>query len=85
MHKTSANRSERTGPKFIMLIHVEMPITVGILTFMRMINKTAESLKERKVYIFQHFRLNEQFSLAEHEKCCKTSRSDLCSPDSNRK
>ena len=62
MHKTSANTSERTGPKFIMLINVEMPTIVGILTFMSMINKTAESLKQEKVFIFQYFRLNEQIS-----------------------
>ena len=35
---------------------------VGILTFISMINTTSESLKARKVYIFQHF------SFYEHEK-----------------
>ena len=29
---------------------------VGILTFISMINTTSESLKARKVSIFQHFR-----------------------------
>ena len=41
--------------KFIMLINVKMPTIVGILTFISMINTTSESLKVRKVFIFQHF------------------------------
>ena len=41
--------------KFIMLINVKMPTIVGILTFIGMINATDESLKARKVFIFQHF------------------------------
>ena len=40
---------------FIMLINVKMPTIVGILTFISMVNKTSESLKARKVFIFQHF------------------------------
>ena len=39
----------------IMLINVKMSTIVGILTFISMINKTFESLKARKVYIFQYF------------------------------
>ena len=38
-----------------MLINVKMSTIVGILTFISMINKTFESLKARKVYIFQYF------------------------------
>ena len=45
--------------KFIMLINVKMPTILGILTFISMINKTSESLKARKVFIFQHFSLHE--------------------------
>ena len=48
--------------KFIMLINVKMPTIVGILTFISMINKTSESLKARKVLIFQHFSFYEQLS-----------------------
>ena len=44
----------------IMLINVKMPTTVGILTFISMINKTFERFKARKVFIFEHFSFNEQ-------------------------
>ena len=59
--------------KFIMLINVEMPTIVGILTFMSMINKTSEkSFKARKVFILQYFSFYEQLKfqaqLFEHEK-----------------
>ena len=40
-----------------MLINVKMPTIVGILTFISMINTTSESLKARKVFIFQRFKL----------------------------
>ena len=43
---------KRQASIFIMLINVEISTVVGILTFMSMINTTAESLKARKVYIF---------------------------------
>ena len=46
--------------KIIMLINVKMPIIVGILTFMNMINSTFENLKARKDFIFQHFSFYEQ-------------------------
>ena len=39
--------------EFIMLINVEMPTIVGILTFNSMINTITDSLKARKVFIFQ--------------------------------
>ena len=38
-----------------MLIDVKIPTTVGILTFISMINTTLNSLKARQVFIFQHF------------------------------
>ena len=45
---------------------------VGILTFISMIIATSESLKARKVYIFQHLSFYEQFNfraqLSEHEE-----------------
>ena len=44
----------------IMLINVKVPTTVGILTFISMINTTFESLKARKIFIFQHFSFCEQ-------------------------
>ena len=46
-----------------MLINVKMPIIVGILTFINMINKTFESLETRNVFIFQHFSFNDQLKL----------------------
>ena len=45
-----------------MLINVEMPTIVGILTFISMLNAKSESLKARKVGIFR------QFSFYEHLK-----------------
>ena len=42
--------------EFILFINVKMPINVGILTFISMINTISESLKARKVFIFQHIR-----------------------------
>ena len=42
-----------TEYKFIMLINVKMPTVVGILTFISMLNANCESLKARKVGIFQ--------------------------------
>ena len=46
--------------KFIMLINVKMPIIVGILTFISMINTTSESFKARTIFSFQHFSFYEQ-------------------------
>ena len=49
-----------------MLLNVKMPTIAGILTNISMINKTPEglktpeSLKARKVFIFQHFSFYEQ-------------------------
>ena len=38
-----------------MLINVKMPIIVGILTFISMINATSKRLKARKITIFEYF------------------------------
>ena len=46
--------------KFFMLINVEMPTIVDILTFTSMINTTSEDLKAIKIFIFQHFVFYEQ-------------------------
>ena len=43
-----------------MLINVKMPIIVGILTFISMINTTSESLKARNFFISWYFSFNEQ-------------------------
>ena len=40
--------------------YVKMPTTVGILTFMSIINTAFESLKARKVFVFQYFSFYEQ-------------------------
>ena len=47
--------STQLSIKFIMLINIKMPTIVGILAFISIINKTSESLKARKVFIFKHF------------------------------
>ena len=60
--------------KCILLINVKMPTIVGILTFMSMINTTAERLKARNLFICQYFSFYEQLkfhaqlSQVEHEK-----------------
>ena len=51
-----------------MLIIVEVPTDVGILTFMSMINTTSQSLKARKFFIFQHFVFHEQLKF--HAQLC---------------
>ena len=43
-----------------MRTNVKMPTIVDILTFISMINKMSETLKARKVFIFQHFSFYEQ-------------------------
>ena len=49
--------------KFILLINVKMPTTVGILTFISMINTTSERLKARNLLICQYFGFYEQLNL----------------------
>ena len=41
--------STQLGTEFILLINVKMPTTVGILTFVSMINTTSEKLKAKKI------------------------------------
>ena len=41
--------------KFILLMNVEMPTIVDILTFISRINTISEGFKARKVVIFHHF------------------------------
>ena len=48
--------------KFIKLINVKTPTIVGISTLISMINTPSESLKARKVLIFQHCSFFEQLS-----------------------
>ena len=43
--------STQLSMKFIMLMNVKMPIIVGILTFISMINTTSERLKARIFFI----------------------------------
>ena len=45
---------------FILLINVEMPTSVGILTFISMINTTSEILEARRVNICRYFSFYEQ-------------------------
>ena len=53
-------------------MNVKMPTSVGILTFISMINATPERLKARNFLICQYFSFYEQFKfraqLVEHEK-----------------
>ena len=58
-YKTYSCSTQRST-KFILLINVKMPTINGILTFMSIINTAFESLKARKVFIFQHFDFYEQ-------------------------
>ena len=59
-YKTFSN-STQLSMKFIMLINVKMPTTVGILTFISMINTTSKRLKARNFFICQYFSFYEQF------------------------
>ena len=47
--------STQLSMKFIMLINVNMPTILGILTFISLINNTPERLKARIVNIFQQY------------------------------
>ena len=46
--------STQLSTEFQLLIKTKIPTIVGILTFISMINATSESLKARKVNLFQH-------------------------------
>ena len=52
--------STQLSTKFILLINVNMPTTVGILTFISMINTTSERLKARSFFICRYFSFYEQ-------------------------
>ena len=46
--------------KFILLINVKIPTSVGILTFISMINTTSERLTARNLFICRYFSFYEQ-------------------------
>ena len=52
--------STQLSTKFILLINIKMPTIVGILTFISMINKTAERLKARNFFLCWYFSFYEQ-------------------------
>ena len=52
--------STQLSMKFILLINVKMPTTVGILTFISMINTTSVRLTARNFFICQYFSFYEQ-------------------------
>ena len=45
---------------YILLINVKMPIIVGILTFISMINTTSERHRARNIFICRYFSVYEQ-------------------------
>ena len=47
--------STQLSMKFILLINVEMPTIVGILTFISRLNKTSECFKQDKNVVFHYF------------------------------
>ena len=47
--------STQLSMKFILIINVKMPIIVGILTFISMINTTSEGLKARNFLNCRYF------------------------------
>ena len=69
--------STQLSTKFILLMNVQMPTIVGILTFINMINATSERLKPRNFFICRYFSFYEQLkfvlSRVEHEKSCINS------------
>ena len=52
--------STHLSTKFILLINVKMPIIVGILTFISMINTTSVRLKARNLFICRYCSFYEQ-------------------------
>ena len=52
--------SAQLSTNLILLINVKMPTIVGILTFISMINTTAERLKARNFFICRYFIVYEQ-------------------------
>ena len=55
--------SNQLSMNFTMCINAKMPKIVDILTFISRIKTASESLKARKVFIFQHFCFNEQLKV----------------------
>ena len=51
--------STQLSTKFILFINVKMPIIVGILIFISVINTTPERLKARNFFICRHFNFYE--------------------------
>ena len=47
--------STQLSRKFILLINVKMPLIVGIITFISMINTTSERLEARHFFICRYF------------------------------
>ena len=58
--KKTFSCSTQLSMKFIILINVKIPTMVGIVAFISMMNTTSESLKARKIFIFQPFNFHEQ-------------------------
>ena len=58
--------STQLSTKFILLINVKMPTTVGNLTFISMINTTSERFNARKFCIFRYliFKSSRNFMLS---------------------
>ena len=52
--------STQPSTKFILLINVEMPTIVGILTFISMMNTTSERRKARNFFICRYFSFYEK-------------------------
>ena len=71
------SRSTQLSTKFILLINIKMPIIVGILTFISMINTTPVRTKARNFLICRYFSFHEQLDFVlirvELEKCFITS------------
>ena len=60
--KKIVSYSTQLSTKFILLINVKMPTSVGILTFMSMINTTSERHKTRNFFICRGFSFFEQLN-----------------------
>ena len=58
--------STQPSTKFIILINIKMPTSVGILTFISMINIASERLKARNFLICRYFSFYEQLKFRAH-------------------
>ena len=61
--------SAELSTQISMLINVKMLTIGGILTFISIINTTSESLKARKVIIFQHFSFYDRLKFNAYSSC----------------